>query len=238
MTCAPIEDSDQSEHPPSLIRVFAVRMSIPRVLNYPFSTQRRPWSDWALGGYAQSYLSLRWGLRTLCLFCLAAAYIYIYISRFLSLGRTHGLGRLELMMMLSHCQFHGASDFDYKRAQSVLHSTGDINFVGLILLLILSCHILSVLLFLSLSRDARHIWHRLHPSYFWKRLFIGILKQVAQRATIAHLSPMCQHPFISNKPANKVIKNLNSFQIREQLFFQGLVPPMSAVWTCQKSNLL
>ena len=55
------------------------------------------------------------------------------------------------------------------------------------------------------------------------------LKQVAQRATIAHLSPMCQHPFISNKPASKVIKNLNSFQIREQLFFQGLVPPMSAI---------
>ena len=45
------------------------------------------------------------------------------------------------------------------------------------------------------------------------------VKQVAQRATIAHLSPMCQHPFISNKPASKVIKNLNSFQIREQLFF-------------------
>ena len=41
-----------------------------------------------------------------------------------------------------------------------------------------------------------------------------------------------------NKPASKVIKNLNSFQIREQLFFQGLVTPMSAVWTCQKSNLL
>ena len=57
----------------------------------------------------------------------------------------------------------------------------------------------------------------------------GCNKQVAQRATIAHLSPMCQHPFISNKPASKVIKNLNSFQIRQQLFFQGLVPPMSAV---------
>ena len=54
-------------------------------------------------------------------------------------------------------------------------------------------------------------------------------KQVAQRATIAHLSPMCQHPLISNNPASKVIKNFNSFQIREQLFFQGLVPPMSAV---------
>ena len=49
--------------------------------------------------------------------------------------------------------------------------------------------------------------------------FIFIKKQVAQRATIAHLSPMCQHPLISNKPASEVIKNLNSFQIREQLFF-------------------
>ena len=60
-------------------------------------------------------------------------------------------------------------------------------------------------------------------------LFAHIYIQVAQKATIAHLSPMCQHPLISNKPASKVIKNLNSFQIREQLFFQGLVPPMSAV---------
>ena len=59
--------------------------------------------------------------------------------------------------------------------------------------------------------------------------YVNKIKQVAQRATIAHLSPMCQHPLISNKPASKVIKNLNSFQIREQLFFQGLVPPMSAV---------
>ena len=57
----------------------------------------------------------------------------------------------------------------------------------------------------------------------------NIIKQVAQRATIAHLSQMCQHPLISNKPASKVIKNLNSFQIREQLFFQGLVPPLSAI---------
>ena len=40
------------------------------------STQRRPWSDWALGGSTQSDLSLRWVLRTLCLFCHAAAYIY------------------------------------------------------------------------------------------------------------------------------------------------------------------
>ena len=77
-----------------------------------------------------------------------------------------------------------------------------------------------------------------------------IKKQVAQRATIAHLSPMCQGQIsfkktykwametrgpnstellclswlpatLINKPASKVIKNLNSFQIREQLFFQN-----------------
>ena len=54
-------------------------------------------------------------------------------------------------------------------------------------------------------------------------------KQVAQRATIAHLSPMCQHHLISNKPASKVIKNLNSFQIRQQLFFQGFVQCTSNV---------
>ena len=43
MTCAPCEDSD----PPSLIRVFAVRMKNVRVLSFPLSTQQRLWSDWA-----------------------------------------------------------------------------------------------------------------------------------------------------------------------------------------------
>ena len=44
--CAPSEDSDQPWHPPSLIRVFAVRMQKPWVLSYPLSAQRRLWSDW------------------------------------------------------------------------------------------------------------------------------------------------------------------------------------------------
>ena len=35
------------------------------------------------------------------------------------------------MVMLSHCQFQVASNFDYRRAQSVLRSTDDFNFVGL-----------------------------------------------------------------------------------------------------------
>ena len=54
--CAPSEDSDQPGHPPSLIRVFAVRMKKAWVLSYPLSAQRRLWSDWA---DAQADLSLR-----------------------------------------------------------------------------------------------------------------------------------------------------------------------------------
>ena len=54
--CAPSEDSDQPGHPPSLIRIFAVRMKKAWVLIYSLSTQRRLWSDWA---GAQADLSLR-----------------------------------------------------------------------------------------------------------------------------------------------------------------------------------
>ena len=39
--CASSEDSDQPGHPPSLIRVFAVRMKKVWVLSYPLSAQRR-----------------------------------------------------------------------------------------------------------------------------------------------------------------------------------------------------
>ena len=47
--CAPSEDSDQPRHPPSLIRVFAVRVQKAWVLRYPWSAQRRLWSGWADG---------------------------------------------------------------------------------------------------------------------------------------------------------------------------------------------
>ena len=39
--CAPSEDSDQPGHPPSLIRVFAVRMKKALVLNDTLSAQQR-----------------------------------------------------------------------------------------------------------------------------------------------------------------------------------------------------
>ena len=55
--CAPSEESDQSGHPPSLIRVFAVRMKKHWILSYPVSAQRRLWSAW---GNAQADLSFRW----------------------------------------------------------------------------------------------------------------------------------------------------------------------------------
>ena len=57
MACAPNEDSDQPEHPPSLIRVFAVCMKKAWVLSYPLSAQRRHWTDWA---DTQTDLSLCW----------------------------------------------------------------------------------------------------------------------------------------------------------------------------------
>ena len=55
--CAPSEDSDQPGHPPSLIRVFAVRSKGsygPKVYS---CEQRRLWSDWA---DAQADRGLRW----------------------------------------------------------------------------------------------------------------------------------------------------------------------------------
>ena len=64
--CAPSEDSDQSGHSPSLIRVFAIRMKKAWVLSYPLSAQRRLWADWA---DAQADLSLRWAHMPLCWFC-------------------------------------------------------------------------------------------------------------------------------------------------------------------------
>ena len=75
MTCAPTEDAGQPGHPPSLIRVFAVRMKEPWVLSFPFSAQRRLWSDLA---NAQADLSLRWAHMPFCWFCHEEAHIHTY----------------------------------------------------------------------------------------------------------------------------------------------------------------
>ena len=52
--CAPSKDSDHPGHPPSLIRVFAVRMKKAWVLSYQFSAQWRLWSD--CPGWSESSL--------------------------------------------------------------------------------------------------------------------------------------------------------------------------------------
>ena len=70
MTYAPSEDSYQSGHPPSLIRVFAVCMRKPWVLSYPLSAYQILRSDWV---YAQADMSLRWAHRSFCWFCHGAA---------------------------------------------------------------------------------------------------------------------------------------------------------------------
>ena len=70
------------------------------------------------------------------------------------------------MVMLSHCQFQVASKFDYRRAQSVLRSTDDFNFVGLIPRFILGCHILSILLSFSFQR------HSTYLAYITPKLFL------------------------------------------------------------------
>ena len=72
MACAPSADSDQPGHPPSLIRVFAVRMKKAWVLSYPLSVKRRLWSDWV---DAQPDLNLRWAHVPLWCFCHEAAQI-------------------------------------------------------------------------------------------------------------------------------------------------------------------
>ena len=77
MTCAPSEVSDQLGHPPSLIRVFAVRMRKYWVLSYPLSTLWRVWSDWV---DAQADLSLWWAQRSFWWFCHEVAYLVFSCS--------------------------------------------------------------------------------------------------------------------------------------------------------------
>ena len=75
MACAPSKDSDQHGHPPSLIRVFAVRMKKAWVLSYPLSAQWRLWSDWA---DAQADLSLCWEHMPFCWFCHEVAHFTLF----------------------------------------------------------------------------------------------------------------------------------------------------------------
>ena len=76
MASAPSEDSDQPGHPPSLIRVLAMR-SMGSLGHKLFSCgQRRLRSDWAS---AQSDLSLRWAHIPFCWFCRVLAHLLFCI---------------------------------------------------------------------------------------------------------------------------------------------------------------
>ena len=90
--CAPSEDSDQPGHPPSLIRVFAVRMKKAWALSYPLSAQRRLWSDWADTQPdwsdwvdAQPDLSLRWAHIHFVGFVMSQLIYSVSLSIYLSL---------------------------------------------------------------------------------------------------------------------------------------------------------
>ena len=69
MICVPSEDSDQTGHPSSLTRVFAVRSvgsyKDPRFLHA--DSDDKDWAD------AQAYLSIHWVNRSFCWICHAAA---------------------------------------------------------------------------------------------------------------------------------------------------------------------
>ena len=71
----PAKTQIEPGHPPSLIRIFAVRMKKAWVLSYPLRAQRRLWSDWP---DAQADLSLRWAHMPFCWFCHEAAQIIIW----------------------------------------------------------------------------------------------------------------------------------------------------------------
>ena len=69
MECTSSKDPDQPGHPPSLIRVFTVRMKKAWVLSYPLSAQQ-----WLIRlGWSESSL----GTQSFCWFCHEVAQLYM-----------------------------------------------------------------------------------------------------------------------------------------------------------------
>ena len=110
MACAPSRDSDQPGHPPSLIRVFAVRKKKAWVLSYPFSALRRlirlggcpGWSESLLGAHA-ILLVLSWGNSFyfyLLFLGTALLKIWIYLSCIVRLWIIWALSRKKPVFMV------------------------------------------------------------------------------------------------------------------------------------------
>ena len=77
--CVRNEDSDQPGHPPSLIRVFAVRMKKAWVLSYLLSAQRRLMRLGGCQGWSESSL----GAHSFCWFCRVVAHFVLLFYRFI-----------------------------------------------------------------------------------------------------------------------------------------------------------
>ena len=75
--CVPSEDLDQPGHPPSLIRVFAVRMKKPGVPSYPLSAQRSLIKLGRCPGWSESSQ----GAPSLCWFCHVAPQMVVCKKR-------------------------------------------------------------------------------------------------------------------------------------------------------------
>ena len=75
--CVPSKDSDQPGHPPTLIRVFAVRMKKPWVISYPLSTQRRLIRLGRCPGWSDSSL----GTHLFCWFCHVVAHMFLWRTK-------------------------------------------------------------------------------------------------------------------------------------------------------------
>ena len=85
IACAPSEESDQPGHPPSLIRVFAVRMKKTWVYGYPLSTQRRLIRLGIchfVGFVIRPLNCLCWGHMPFCRFCNGLTHIWTASSEF------------------------------------------------------------------------------------------------------------------------------------------------------------
>ena len=79
--CAPSEDPDQPGHPPSLIRVFAVRMKKTWVLSYPLRAQQRLIRLGGCPGCSESSL----GAQPFCWFWHVAAHMNKHPDQSLSI---------------------------------------------------------------------------------------------------------------------------------------------------------
>ena len=122
MACAPSEESDQPGHPPSLIRVFAVRSVGSWGPNVSSCGQRRLWSDWAVilfvlswgGSYVRNMINSGTSIR---------ATAHVHRSQTSALCSSS----LELSVKIFYLGFYGQARLFHFWAESLIRwaKTGD-----------------------------------------------------------------------------------------------------------------